>query len=335
MSRVLFVHQRPHTVHKGFAESIEADFFFYRDYRDIPSDARALFEAINKGLKLPKYDVYLCEGGTTVLPVFFRKLIHRKAKIILLIADETFFRITLGMPFPSSFWGKLQWKVISKYIDGAIAVSEFAKEEAKKVLSCPIKIAYPFIQNKIYNELKSISPDLESYNILSIGYGHPKNGFETLIDAFKIVKKRFPAANLCIVGEGNPTEWNRTGGVHVTGFVPNILPYFEHSSLFCLIGKGQAFPVATLEALCAGLPAIVSKYTGTKEVVRRLRDDFVTDADSKAVADAIIRYFSLDFEEKVELSKSAKRLAEQFNSDKRIKAFKKVFRELLHEVKAI
>lgn len=335
MSKVLFVHQQPHSVHKGFAESIEADFFFYRDYRDIPSNVRALFEALNKGLKLPKYNVYLCEGGTTVLPVFFKKLVHRKAKIILLIADETFFRITLGVPFPSSFLGKLQWKVISKYIDGAIAVSEFAKEEAKKVLNCPIKVAYPFIQNKIYNELKNISPDLESYNILSIGYGHPKNGFETLINAFKIVKKRFPTANLHIIGENNPTKWNKIEGVYVTGFVPDILPYFEHSSLFCLLGRGQTFPVATLEALCAGLPAIVSKYTGTKEVVARLRDDFVTDVDSKAVADAITLYFGLDFEEKVELSKSARRLAEQFNSDKRIKAFRKVFRELLYEMKVV
>ncbi|NMX21209.1 hypothetical protein C5S30_01975 [ANME-1 cluster archaeon GoMg4] len=87
--KILFVYYVPHPSHKGFAESIGADFWYYNNYfkdRNIPK----IFKSFINGILLPKYDVYLSEGGAPLTPVAVKKIFHRKSININIIADETF-----------------------------------------------------------------------------------------------------------------------------------------------------------------------------------------------------------------------------------------------------
>jgi len=130
--KVLFVYFVPHPSHRGFAEAIGADFWHYNYYfknRNLPK----IFKSFVNGILLPKYDIYLTEGGAPLTPVAIKKMLSRKSININIIADETFMMMK---ETPEEMRDKFPWyvnlvhKIVSKYIDGAIAVSKLAKKRA-------------------------------------------------------------------------------------------------------------------------------------------------------------------------------------------------------------
>lgn len=340
-SNTLFVYIWPHPSHRGFAEAIGADFqhvyFRDRNFTDNSTDAKRFFLGITCGLKYPDYPVYLCEGGLPLLPVAIKTLSRfNKIKVIELIADETFMMMK---ETPNEMKDRFKWyhniahKMASKCIDGAIAVSKLAKETAEEFLDVPIRTAYPYIEDEVYKKLSKINPNIESHKILSVGYAAPKKGMDILVEAFKMVKNEIKDAELYIIGKDHPEEWNKIEGVHVEGYVDDLIPYFENSSLFVQPSRADTFPVTTLEALRAGLPTVITEKAGTKEVVENLGKEFVRKVDAEDIAEGILHYFDLSDSEKYKLSLKAKKLSKKFNKKEMCEMFKKEFNLLLEEVK--
>jgi hypothetical protein len=87
--KVCFVYLLLHPSHKGFAETINASFCHYHTkFENLPIP-RAV-KSVLGGLTLPKADIYLCEGGAPLLPVWIKKKFSREAINIELVGDETF-----------------------------------------------------------------------------------------------------------------------------------------------------------------------------------------------------------------------------------------------------
>lgn len=336
-SEVLFVHQDPlHPAHLGFGLSIKADFIPYNKYKLRIKRTGAIpymMQSAINGIKLPDYKYYLCDGGATVLPAVIKKKTSsgEGMKIIDLIADETFVVQTLGIPQPNLKLN-LMWKAIAGSISGGIAVSGLVRDAAAKVLKCPIRIAHPFIRDGLYEQLLNLKPQLRGNSIISVGYAGAKNGMDALVEAFRIVKRDFKDAELTIIGKGHPKEWEEITGVKIVGFVDELPPHLEKSALFVLVGRGQAFPVATLEALCSGLPVIVTKYTGTKDVIAKISRKFVCGLDADDIARAIMDYLALSHTERIELGQQAKRLGGEFNRENCCGRFKEEFNSLIKEI---
>ncbi|RLE68207.1 MAG: hypothetical protein DRJ45_08315 [Thermoprotei archaeon] len=332
--KVLFVYYVPHPSHRGFAESIGADFWHYNHYfkgSRLPKIAKS---GIN-GLLLPKYDVYLSEGGAPITPVAIKKHFSRESIHINIIADETFMMMKETpeeMKDKYKGYVNLAHKFASKYIDGGIAVSKLAKESAEAFLDIPIRIVHPYIEEKMYERLSKINPNIKGLNIVSVGYGKPAKGMDILVKAFEIVKEEVRDAELYIIGKGNPKEWNKIEGVHVEGYVDDLIPYFKNASLFVQASRADTFPVTTLEALRAGLPAIVTEKTGTKEVTIKLGMDFVRKVDAEDIAKGILRYFDLSESKRKKLSQKAKELSVMFNKQEMCKRFRQEFWKLLEEI---
>lgn len=322
------------TSHKGFAESVGADFISCRAFKfKHKFPGHRLIETLINGLKLPKYDIYLCESIIPVFPAIIKKLMNnRQGKIVVIAADSYLPMTTLGIPEPIKGEFKYSWKLGSGYIDGAIAVSDFMKKEALKILKCPVRVAHPFVKDEIFGKLLSVKPNLNTHNILFVGENHPRTGIDILVDAFKIVKEELVNANLYIIGKGHSSEWSKVEGIHVKGYVEDITSFFESCSLFCFIGRGHPISMAVLEALCAGLPTVVGNYTGSAEVIKKLDENLISKLDAKDVADKIISYFNLPRKSKEELSKKSKELGKKFNRKERCKEFKKQFELLLGEI---
>lgn len=333
--RTLFVYFLPHPSHRGFAESVGADFWHYNHYFKDKKLPR-IFKSFINGILLPKYDVYLTEGGAPLAPVAIKKIFSRKSININIIADETFMMMKETpeeMKDRYKGYVNLAHKFASKFVDGAIAVSRLAKESAEDFLDVPIRIAHPYIEDGIYEGLGKINPNIESRNIISIGYGKHAKGMDILVEAFKIVKREIKDAELYIIGKDNPKEWNDIDGVHVEGYVEDLIPYFEKTSLFVQASRADTFPVSTLESLRAGLPTIVTEKTGTKEVVEKLGENFVRKMDAEDIAKGILHYFVLSNSRKRELSLKAKEISEKFNKKEMCEVFKREFDLLLEEAK--
>lgn len=331
---VCFVYVTPHPSHKGFAEAVNAKFCHYHTrFKD--SRAPRAIKSFLGGLTLPRAEIYLAEGGAPLLPIWIKKRFH-KAVNIEIVGDETFMVLENT---PKEVKKDYPWyvnkihEIVMKSIDGAIAVSKMAEESIKKYLDIPTSIVHPYIEPELYEKLKNVNPSIGSFNIVSVGYARPSKGMDILFEAFKIVKKEVDSAELFIIGKGHPKGWEKEKGVHVLGYVQDLSTYFEKCSLFVQSSRFDVFSVSTLEALRAGLPAIVTEKVGAKEVVENLGKDFVRRVSADDIANGILKYFDLPISKKERLSEKAKELSEPFNKEEMCKRFREEFWRIVDELR--
>lgn len=337
MKRILFVCDTPpHPVHEEFAKSIGADFFCYPN--------KNTKELIGGLRKIPKnYDIYFTEGLFNYV-LLSRSLgfLKKSSKIINLFSDPRLFQIFSGKKFDfknlkTKKYPFIEKKIIKKNIeklDGAICIGKFSASLFRRYnYKSPMKKVYVFIFNKKFKSLSRIKPKLSNHNILFIGYGpdfHYK-GLDILIEVFKNIKKKFPDAKLYILGKWDvKREW-KSKDVYFEGF-KKINPYLKDSSLSLHIGRGESFGINILESMLAGLPTIVSKYTGAKEAVEKVDKKFVVPLDKKVISKRITDYFNLNLKRKKELSKKCRKVSREFNEKEMLKLFKEKFRSLLKDI---
>ena len=118
-----------------------------------------------------------------------------------------------------------------------------------------------------------------------------------------------------------------------TGNVSDITSYFSNSSLYIHISRGDAFPTSTIEAMHAGMPIIMSEYTGTKEIIEKVDKSLILPLDSEIVAEKILWYMNLPIEYKNELSKKLKIAAENYTEKNAISHYQNVFDDVYEKLK--
>ncbi|MDK2876581.1 MAG: hypothetical protein PWQ22_991 [Archaeoglobaceae archaeon] len=130
----------------------------------------------------------------------------------------------------------------------------------------------------------------------------------------------------------------------VLGFVEDLTKFFENASLFVYPARAAAYPVATLEAMRAGVPVIVSTMTGTKEVVyeaeKRFKEEFgyyggwklVVEPHVESIAKSIEWYFSLSEDEKEFLSKVFREISERYSPEKCAEEFKRAWNSVIERI---
>jgi glycosyltransferase involved in cell wall biosynthesis len=121
-------------------------------------------------------------------------------------------------------------------------------------------------------------------------------GIEVLWRAWARIREEYAGAHLLLVG-----PWEREAPVsdacrhalesddrvHLTGDVPDVVPYYRLMSMFVLPSFREGFPNAPMEAAAMGLPVIATRVVGSVDAV----EDGVTgllvpprDADALAAA---------------------------------------------------
>lgn len=322
--RILFLIYGPHPFHKALAEVLNSEELDIIGYKRNDLEKILLYFIGSLIGKLKSYDTLLCEGNF-LIPGLFKFLPFKifKKNIINISADPNLFYIKIGKINPIKRFFMLK---ALKNVDLFICVGEMESLLLKEVRQdAKYIVVYPFIEEKRYNDLLKI-PLKKSFNhnILFIGNGPDWycKGLDVLVESFKKVKNFYKDANLYILG-----SWDERikrnflyEGVHFVGF-DDIHKYILNCSLYLHLGRGDAFPLGSLETLLGGLPNIVSKYTGSKEVVCDLRKDFVVPLDPPKVAEKVIEYFELPKEEKISLSIRAKELGKRFTKKRMLNDF--------------
>lgn len=334
MNRILFLYYGPHHVHAAFARSLDADFLpvdFKIGWRRSPHFYKKYLGAVLSALSLPQgYDIYFC-GSTFIIPAISRKLhrIGNEKKIVNLFADPLCYYL-----YSKRISGIRRVMIIDLLIevDGFICMGGMEAELLTKIIGDKkCVIIEPFIKKETYSRLIRIAPSLKSHNILSIANGPDWfcKGIDLLIDSFQIAKEESEDLTLTIVGEWQPKEEWLIDGVSFVGYQPDLDPYIRNSSLYIHLGRGDAFPISDLEAMLGGLPAIVSEWTGTKQVIKNLGSDFISSLDPENAANKISNYFNLSLEKKMRLSEKSRKLASSFKEDEKIELFRKKFMTFL------
>jgi glycosyltransferase involved in cell wall biosynthesis len=332
--KVLFLYYDPHYAHAEMAKALHADFYPAPKLR---SDSSNMIigglQIIKSVITLPKnYDVYFCEG-TYIIPALARKLgiLNRKAKIVNILASPFLYYTKIGrikgIRKKFALW-------LLKEVDLFVSVGKMEDKILKEILpNAKSIVVYPKPKKEVVTALTKDTriPNLNSYKLLIIGTNSAYyKGVDIVYEAFKIVKKEFPKAELFIVGKmpdlSKYVDCN-VEGVHCLGYVENLVEVIKKAALYVHMGRGDTFPLSCVEAMLGGLPTIVSEWTGTKEVVEKVNKNLIVELDPYKLAKKIKWYFSLNYKEKLKLSKKSKMIASEFLKGSNVRYFIKKFKQ--------
>ena len=127
--------------------------------------------------------------------------------------------------------------------------------------------------------------------VLFLGRLHPKKGLDVLLDAWPRVSASREAARLVIAGTGDKRfSTSPHPGVDYVGFVSGQTKAecLANADVFVLPSHNENFGIAVLEAIAAGVPAVVSPGVQLAPWVAEQRLGVIADRDPAALADAIL-----------------------------------------------
>ena len=134
--------------------------------------------------------------------------------------------------------------------------------------------------------------------VVCVALFRPEKGHRVLLDAFDQVHRQLPDARLILVGQGElqgeleakVRALALEGSVDITGPVAEVWPYLAKADVFALASTSEAFGIAIVEAMAAGLPVVASRVGGIPELVEEgVTGELFAPGDSEAMASHLVR----------------------------------------------
>jgi UDP-glucose:(heptosyl)LPS alpha-1,3-glucosyltransferase len=177
----------------------------------------------------------------------------------------------------------------------------------------------------------------EARVLMYVGGGFARKGVAQIIRALSKVECQ---AHAVVVGDDKQSsryiDLARKLGVqdrlHLTGAVPDTVPYYGIADLFVLPTLYDPFPNAALEALSTGVPVITSTTCGAAELITEGQAGYCVDAlDVDGLAHRINTFFALDDAGRTAMSAAARSAATPFTPARMASAYLALYRDLLGE----
>lgn len=330
--------ESPHPAHQGFADAIGADWYCL-DTSPIQSGEGTIPIELLNGLYLDGYDIYIAEGTRALYGALINQ-IGANSTLIYLAADQVLYQLQNRSDTDRSWINKLISQfgmnlleyAFNRYINGVITISDFAAGYTQEILETPIRIAHPYIQPAIYNQLEDISPPLGEDVAVTIGSYSWYKGQDVLPTVWENVRREHPTAELYLVGNGYPPHFDNYPGITVCGYVEKISDVLSTASIYVHPARAEAFGVSVIEALQAGVPAIVTTTTGAESAVRSVDESLIVDRSTESISRALINYFDQPIEDRRLLSQKSREQGSTFDSESRKAIFREEFNALLSEI---
>lgn len=310
---VLMLHQfhEPHPAHRVFAEAVGADYRHFETGEPIggaEANTGSMLDRLTNAITLNQYDIVIGEGTIPIYTLLFYKMFNNwDADVVPLIADESFLRISQQRTH--HLWKHGIGRMMSESISGAIAVSELCREWSQPYLDTDFRIVHPCIDDQKYDLLSSITRSYrlnEPIRILHAGTVSDEAAVKKKnVDLLSKVISNTSGWQLRLLGEGhNQFDYSSLSGVEAPGYIKELSEFaaeFEHADIYVQSSSGDAFPVASLEAMLAGIPTIVTKETGTREVVEQVDRNLVREATPHDIKSGIEYVMSLSNNERKDI----------------------------------
>ncbi len=351
--KIAFVHGRPgpHPFHGLLARSVKADFFLvdrwlrWHDQENVSSLKRYLSWIVNAILfPASGYDILLSEG-LHIMPLLV-KFFHpfSKVKIVGLMANEQPYFTFTGRY--SSRTLKINKWAFNAY-DYHICCSEMVEglvKRYKKNSKCVFR-NFNAIDSVRELSLREVQPQWQSGNILFIGNGPGEwrawyKGLDILLAAFVRINKEFTNSRLFIAGEWEPVfrEIAMKGipqeireRIVWTGKTADLSILMSDSEVYVHPARGEAYGISVLEAMNAGLPVIVSEWTGASEVVRQVSPDLICANTVESVTAKVTALLNKGLETKQVISSKSRQVVAPYNEVRAVEAFEKVMKKIVNE----
>ncbi|WP_440953858.1 glycosyltransferase family 4 protein [Methanosarcina sp. Mfa9] len=180
----------------------------------------------------------------------------------------------------------------------------YTETEKKELVDLGIKFGkIEVIHNGINTDLfvPASEPCYNKKRLLWIGRYAKGKGVDYLVDAFRILKEKYPDVSLTMVGRGPDKDrivqkihaLDLAGSIILKDFVPNseIVDLYQNSSIFVLPSLEEGVPRTILEAMSCGIPVVCSRLPQLVDIVNG-GGFLVPVKDSQTLADRILEVFS-------------------------------------------
>lgn len=351
LPKVAYVEGRPssHPTHAAYAQSVNSAFHFVDfnlRYHDKPK-ASALKRYLSWfvcAFTFPKrrsYDVFLSEEAYFMLGIM-RKfgLISKKQKLIAIMGSHTLYFLHTNQ-YPATT--KKSFIKLFKLYDAFICEGPLQYKMLNDFLgkNSPVKTYQIFngSPESRFNKLIQVKPKLEKWNIVTIGAVanqgriHYK-GLDLMLAAFALVKPDYPQLTFTVVGDYDAVLIERLLDEHCplykadvlfTGQSNDLSISLAEACLYLHTARGEAWGISVTEAMTAGVPPIVSDWTGSKEAVEKVSHDLIVPLDVKLIAEKVKWYLALPLTQKQELSEKCKDVSAFYKEKNAVDNFREIF----------
>ncbi|QDD10917.1 glycosyltransferase family 4 protein [Candidatus Methylopumilus planktonicus] len=219
-----------------------------------------------------------------------------------------------------------------------VANSDLVKNELYKYYKVPesrikviengidVKSFYPVSASKKKSSKKQLALNPKLPVVLFVGSGFERKGAFEIVEAIKLL----PKFQAIIVGQDKKInklrDLARGHNILVTGPQDNIQKYLDAADIFCLPSLYDSFPNAALEALCCGLPIVITKDVGLAPHIRRNLAGVICKKDKHSIANALIKTWG----KRKLFSKNALSTAKAFNIKIKNKEWFNLYNKLLN-----
>lgn len=318
----VFLYYDPHPVHEKMANYVGAEM--------VQCETGDTINRIRAGRSHDFGDrPVVLEGGVPLAEGAVLKTLGTSGPIIALGADSTYHDIVKPMSSRSRT-SRLTHRFAQRFVDGTLAVSERIATIAERFTNGPVRVTHPFVEAERYSQLREVDPSLDGNRILCVGKYREKNGQDVLVDAISRVDAD---VSVDFVGP-DTTEITETERIATHGYVDEqqLVELFESAALMVFPAPVGAFPVATLEGLCAGLPVVTTPGVGTATLIRGVNGRLVADPTPEEVARAIDWYFALAHEQRKGVGRRAANYGSGFDEDSGLDSFAFQLGNLLNDL---
>ena len=180
--------------------------------------------------------------------------------------------------------------------------------------------------------LAPLRPDLAGQRLLYIGniIAHWRmfyKGLDLVVAAAARAQAAAPALRLEVLGDLTPAvrgacakdagDW-----LSFSGPAGDVAPALRRAALYVHLSRGDAGPITVLEAMSAGVPALVSEWTGLRDAVAAVDPRLVVPLDAEVAAARVRCYLELPAARKEALSARGREVAARYTEARAVSAFR-------------
>lgn len=196
-----------------------------------------------------------------------------------------------------------------KLLGEAVQEAHGPRDAAERIITIPIAVDT--------QDAQPVKRSPHALNIVTIGTLHYQpnaDGIRWFInEVYPLVRQELPEISLTIIGKNPPADFvqlaEQNPQVKVTGYVPDLVPYLEQSTLMVVpVRVGGGMRVRILEAFARAIP-VVTTTTGLEGIEARPGEDVLVADEPERFAQEVIR-LAKNPALQAQLSDNGRRLAE-------------------------
>ncbi|MFC1612607.1 NAD-dependent epimerase/dehydratase family protein [Patescibacteria group bacterium] len=229
------------------------------------------------------------------------------------------------------FWRKVPWlwKTIHTSPDYITAISNFLAERARRLGAKKIEVIPNGVDLGVAEDVLMNKQNIETkHKIICVARLSWEKDHKNIIKALPKILREFPDASLAFVGDGplrgeieeQIKELHLEDKVELKGNLPHktALEELVKANVSICPSLAEGLGITFIEAQILGVPVIGTRVGGIPDVIQNGETGFLIEPESsEAIADAILKMFRMDENERGRMIENAKKSArEKFNWDK-------------------